>query len=149
MDIDQRIDTLEHRLSAMERKSRASRILALLLLVALVGCGGNDGAPTDDYIPMRIWTVRGLQIDTDMDVSQVSATLDAPLKPVTDFDSDDPVRGKGRVYVYNGAGHGFYFFQKHTTSSDEPTQPRLLTKVHAPDHTGKLLRQSGGSVEIR
>jgi len=43
MDIDQRIDTLERRLSAMERKSRAWRILALLLLVALVGGVASEG----------------------------------------------------------------------------------------------------------
>jgi hypothetical protein len=43
MDIDQRIDTLEQSLSAMERKSRAWRILALLLLVALVGGVASEG----------------------------------------------------------------------------------------------------------
>ncbi len=43
MDIDQRIDTLEQRLSAVERKSRAWRILALLLLVALIGGVASEG----------------------------------------------------------------------------------------------------------
>jgi hypothetical protein len=43
MDIDQRIDTLERRLSAVERKSRAWRILALLLLVTLIGGVASEG----------------------------------------------------------------------------------------------------------
>ena len=36
MDIDQRIDSLEQRLSAMERKSRAWRILTLTDLLAFL-----------------------------------------------------------------------------------------------------------------
>jgi hypothetical protein len=44
MDIDQRIDTLEQRLSAMERKSRAWRILALLLVGGVVSEGWGRGS---------------------------------------------------------------------------------------------------------
>jgi len=47
MDIDQRIDTLEQRLSSMERKSRAWRILALLLFVTLIGCLQSEDLPVN------------------------------------------------------------------------------------------------------